>query len=125
MRSGYLDCFLAIDLQMMVACNFPDLVPADLGMAVACHLLQLVALNDQMTILPDPLFPIILDPNVHVLFAMDEDLFAALLVFYSKLIEAAATLRAHRLQRALGLLGGQCVRRHLLRVVDTPGDDRP
>ena len=64
------------------------------------------------------------DHEVDVLLAVEEDLLGSLLVLEPQLVEAPASLRAVRLQGALGLVGREVVRRRLVAVVDASGDDR-
>ncbi len=121
--SAYFDGFLAGHFEAPVATDLGHLLPQHLAVTVAGDLLHRIAGHNQMAVLADPLFAIVLDADVEILLRMHKDLLATLQIFKPQLVEAAALLRAHRLDRALGLLVGQRVGRHLFGVVDAANDD--
>src|SRR5205807_662475 len=71
----------------------------------------------------DILHQVVLDPDVLVALAVDEDLLLTLLVFKAELVEAAAAFGAVRFDGAFGLLIRQRVGRHLIGVVDSARDN--
>ena len=70
---------------------------------------------------------VVLDDIVLVLFGVDIDLLRAFFVLEADFVEVGprAALGAAALDAALGLVGGQGVRRGLVAVVHPPGDDGP
>src|SRR5208283_4502113 len=76
-------------------------------------------------VVADALHEVRFDANVLVAFGVDEDLLATLLILKAQLVETAAALRTERFDGALGLLAGQSIRRHLVRVVDAACNHGP
>src|SRR5262245_50184732 len=94
-------------------------------MLVAAYLLELVAGNDQVTLVADCFEPIFFHAQVVVALGVDKDLFTALLIFNANLIESAATFRTVRLENnSFGLLIGKHVRRSFPGVKDRTDNDR-
>src|SRR5215471_9982331 len=109
----------------MVPPNLLGEVSLDGNVFVPIDLLDLIPPHDEVPIAPDPLAAIVPDPDVEVLFPVDEHLFLTLLVLDADLVEAVAPRRAVRLEEdGLRLVLGQRIGRHLLSVVKRADDDR-
>ncbi len=69
---------------------------------------------------------VILDDDVLVLFGVDIDLLLSLFILETNLVKIVrrSAETAAALDSCLGLVSGQRVRRHLLRIVDAADDDR-
>src|SRR5689334_11896589 len=78
-----------------------------------------------MAVIADPFFGVVLDTDLLILFGVHEHLFAALLVFEAKFVEAAATLAAVRLDGGHRRVVRQGVRRFRFAIVNRAGDDWP
>ncbi len=88
--------------------------------------MRLVAAHAHAAVAVDADRLVALDVRRLIALGLDVKLFAALFVLEANLVEVAgaAALGAARLDPALGLVVGQRVGRHVVRVVDAPGDDR-
>src|SRR5437868_12807756 len=68
-----------------------------MSMLIGLNQFPLVCFYNQVPVLADPLFRVIFDANILILFRVREDLFAAFLVFKSNLVKTLATFAAVRL----------------------------
>ncbi len=94
--------------------------PLRFGIGVAVHCL--------VTVMQDMLFPVVFHMDVHVLFGVNINFFLARLVLDTKLVEAALAFpagRGHASEHCARSVPRQFIGRHTVRVVQTPGNQRP
>src|SRR5216683_3787620 len=97
----------------------------DVAVLVGVDQLTLIGVNDETAIVADVFAGLVFDAVVHVLFGVEEDLFAAFFVLETELVEVggAAALGAAGQEGGAGHVIGKSVGRHLLVIVDTASDD--
>src|SRR5215467_6013745 len=78
-----------------------------------------------MAIVANPFLGVVFDTNVLVFFGMHEHLFAPLLVFEAKFVEATTALAAIGLNRRNRRLVRQRIRRFGFAIVNCAGDNWP
>src|SRR5436190_19299516 len=81
------------DIERHRAAYFFIVIARDLQMLVLFDLFILIVFDDQVAVMLDQFHAIILDTDVLIFLGMDKYLLGSLLVFDSKLVEAAAALR--------------------------------
>src|ERR1035441_8072188 len=110
---------------MVVTAHLFDMVPGDVVMIVPLNLVHPVAGDDEVAVLADPFFDVVLNSDVLVFLSEYKDLFGASLIFQADFVEASAAFRAHRLDGALSLLVRQRIGNRLVGVIDSARDNRP
>src|ERR1700728_3785137 len=101
------------------------MVSLDMQVLVSLDLLLLVGGHDEMAVGANELARIVFDSQIHILFCIDENLFLTLQILKTKfvVVRRTAAFGTARFESASGLVIGQRVRRHLIRVVDSAGND--
>src|SRR5262245_47255775 len=119
------DLFVRANVFSSIGTNAGLLIDAHCFRPIVLDLGLLIVVDDLGAVVAHPVGLVVLDLDVLVLLGVDEELFRALLVLESDLVEVggAAALARSGLDARLGGIGRQRVWWHLVSVVDTARDN--